>query len=355
LSEVEITGSGASFEDALDQARRLAEAREWADLASLVRFVDPDRIAVEPELGYLVADAIRRVGRGQEAGELARSALAAAIRTGDRNLVLRSLNLEGMLAFEAGSLGEAQTCFESLLARASEWESDEFVARASNNLGVIANVRGEREVALTAYQRALPAYYRLGHARGLAQTYYNLGISFRDIGFLDSAERHYASATRYAAISRSEDVAALVETERALLRILRGDGAMAESIALLALRRHEAMRDPAGCANAIRVLALAAEAQGHLPLALERLAEALSITEVHHDLLLRAEIDRDRGRILHATGDCDAAADALRQACDAFGALGASAEEAITRTILEELTSQGVDRNASTDPPTGQV
>ena len=103
-------------------------------------------------------------------------------------------NLLGALLFESGLVSEAEDRFGELLERATEWQNDEFAARASNNLGVLANVRGERERALTFYQRALASYQRLGYLRGLAQTHYNLGVFFLEAGRIEEAIACYRKA-----------------------------------------------------------------------------------------------------------------------------------------------------------------
>ena len=343
----------AGIAKVLVEARRLARARRWADLARLGDGLEPEPGItgaepegpgarpppgpLPPEVDYLLGDALRRVGRNEEAQRLAVRAEAGAERLADRGLLLRSINLLGMIDFETGALDRAATRFDVLLERATEWEDDEFVARASNNLGVIANVRGERELAMTYYQRALAAYHRLGHTRGLAQTSYNLGISYRALGFAEDAEQHYVLSIRYAELSDSEDVLALAETERAWLRAVEGDGQLAETLATRALERHRSMEDPGGSANATRVLARAAVARDDLPLARERLEDALAITDAYTDPLLRAEIQLERGRVLHASGDMDGARTALLEATDTFASLGATHDASAARAVFESL------------------
>ncbi len=322
----------------LERARELARLRHWPELARLAEDRSVDELATKPELAYLVADGLRRVGRTAEAMPLACQADSGAARSADRRLQLRAINLVGMLAYESGDLEEAQKRFERLLELSTEWQDDEFAARASNNLGVLASVRGRRDLALTFYQRSLAAYYRLGHTRGLAQTHYNLGISYRDLGFPEDAEQHYATAIRYAEDTRSDDVIAHSETERAYLRARAGDGQLAEVIATRALETLEAMQDPGGAANALRVLAIAAEARGDIQLALERLDRANDIIKKHPDLLLEAEVERDRGRIWLTLGDPQRAASALARAADAFTRLGAEEDARVVREMLPEIT-----------------
>jgi tetratricopeptide (TPR) repeat protein len=321
----------------LASARQLAADRRWADLARLSDHVEVMGPGETPELEYLLADALRRVGRSGDAIELAHRAERGASRNGDRRLLLRAINLLGMLAFESGSLVSAGEWFDKLLERATEWTDDEFVARASNNLGILANVRGERELAMTFYQRATAAYHRLGHLRGIAQTSYNLGISFRDLAFPEEAERHYVQAIRYAEMSKSEDVIALAETERAYLRVLSGDGALAESMAARALERHRSMEDPGGSANAMRVLARAAEVRGELDLALRRLEQASALTERCDDPLLGAEVQRDRARVLHGLGEYAAAKSALLDSVETFSRLGAPDDAREATALLQAL------------------
>jgi len=327
----------------LEHARRLASARRWSDLAQLVDSIDSEEITRSAELAYLLADGLRRTGHVERARPLAVDADRSAFLSGDVRLGLRTLNLLGMIAFEAGQVEEADRHFGALLERATEAGDDEFAARASNNLGILANIRGETELALTSYQRALAAYERIGYTRGLAQTYYNLGISYRDLGFAEEADSHFDRAILHADESHSEDVLALAETERASLRARAGDGHLAESIASRALARLERMADPAGAANAKRVLATAAQARGANALALERLDEALATLGSHPDPLLRAEIQRDRGSLLRHLGDMDGACAAYRTALDAYLRIGATAEADALRLLLSEIPCPEAD------------
>jgi tetratricopeptide (TPR) repeat protein len=325
----------------LEHARRLAATRKWAELALLADSIESAELDHSAELAYLLAGGLRRTGRIDEARRIATDAERSAFRAADARLALRALNLLGMLAFETGAMDEAEARFGSLLERASQDGDDEFAARASNNLGILANIRGHTEVALTSYQRATAAYHRIGYARGLAQTYYNIGISYRDLGFPDEADSHFGRAIQFADESQSEDVTALAETERAALRARAGDGHLAESIASRALARLERMRDPLGAANAVRVLAAAARARGARDLALERLDGALATVQAHPDLLLRAEVQRDRGSLLTQIGDSAAAIAALTDAIDAYQRLGASTEADATRKLLSGIEGPG--------------
>jgi tetratricopeptide (TPR) repeat protein len=333
----------------VELARRLRATGEWRRLAEYGVALSREQLLAEPELGYACAAATRRVGDAARALAMAAEVEPAARRRGDRRLAAEAVNLVGNLLFESGRADEAEQRFAELLDYASEWEDEEFTARASNNLGVLANVRGRRDLALTYYQRALAAYQRLGNPLGLAQTHYNLGLSYRDLGFPGDADAHFLRAVEYGGAAEgsdgtepperrwSEDVVANAETERALLQAQQGDGTLAEWMARRALERFERMGDPVGVAYATRALAAAARASGRDDLAARRLDEALAVARTHEDPLLRADVQRDRGLLLRDAGRRAEARAALLDAAEGFEVMGAAAEALAVRAIAAGL------------------
>ncbi|HEX2190656.1 MAG TPA: tetratricopeptide repeat protein, partial [Longimicrobiaceae bacterium] len=240
----------------LEEVRALVARREWQ---RIVERVSPHAAGagLDPETRYHYADALRRTGRTEESLGIAAALVAPAHQRGDRWLQVHLANLTGICLFELGRNDEAEERFGQLLELASEWGDEESVGRACNNLGMLANIRGARDRALACYGRALAAYQRVGYTRGLAQTHHNLGISYRDLGFDGEADAHYLRAIEMAAAAESEDVVALAETERAVLRVRGGDGALARTLARRARDRFERIGDPVGRAETTRVLALA--------------------------------------------------------------------------------------------------
>lgn len=330
------SSSPSDLTTTLERARELAAARDWAALAELARETPSEALEQAPELGYLCADALNRTGATAAARTTARAVEPAIRRAGDRRLLLRLENLLGVIAFEAGESAEAERHFSELLENASRWQDDEFVARASNNLGVLANIRGRRDLALTYYERALAAYQRLGHLRGLAQTHYNLGISYRDLGRSEEADAHYRQAIDFAGRSASEDVIALAETERAELRIRSGDGSLADRWLGKAQRRFEKLGDPVRRAEVLRVRASAARLRGRIETARKHLEEAFAVARSHSNLLLLAEVQRDRGMLFRDLRLEEEARLALLDAADHFARLGADDEARAARQAAGE-------------------
>ncbi|MBW3630398.1 MAG: tetratricopeptide repeat protein [Gemmatimonadetes bacterium] len=317
----------------LAEARHLVARREWRALAERAALLEPDALSADPELGYHCANAWMRIGALQRGLELAREVAPRLCLTGDRRLALQGINLLGALLFETGLTAEAEDRFGELLERATDEQDDELAARASNNLGVLANVRGDRERALTCYQRALASYQRLGYIRGLAQTHYNLGMAYRELRFAEQADAHYGRAIRFAEQSGSADVIGLAESDRGLLCVQSDDPAKGEALAMRARDRFASLGDPLGVAEALRVVAAAQRALGRLDQARRLLDEALGAARAHASVLLLAELQRDRGRLLVQMGDESGAREAFNEAAESFSFLGARADAEATRLL----------------------
>jgi tetratricopeptide (TPR) repeat protein len=320
----------------LVEARALAKMSEWGALCERVSALPEAAVVAEPELAVLYADSCRRIGQALRSLEVGERLESSVRRTGRKDLTLRLTNVIGMALFEAGRMEEAARRFQALLDDATAWRNVEFTARAANNQGIIANVQGRRDLALSCYQHALAAYQGLGHFRGLAQTHHNLGISYRDLGLHAEADAHYRRAIEFGRKAGSEDVIALAELERAVLRAMAGDGRMAEALARRASHRFRRLGDPVGRAEALRVLAAAARADGRNRLAEKRLDAAFAVAREHQDQLLLAEVRRDQGVLLRDRGDHDGAHTALLESADHYERIGARAEAIAVRGLLRD-------------------
>jgi tetratricopeptide (TPR) repeat protein len=329
--------SPASPSLSVDDAHALRAAGEWQALVDRAESFSDEELFREPELAYLYAVACRRVGQTARALSLGSELEPEARRRGDRRLLGNAINLVGVALWESGRADQAEERFGELLGLAADWGNEESTANACNNLGVLANVRGRRDLALTYYQRALAAYQRLGNVRGLAETHHNLGISYRDLGFDRDADTHFSRAAELSEEAGLEDVVALAEAERAGLRVRWRDGRLAGEMARRALERFRRISDPTGAAQAIRIMGLAALAEGDADEADARLNEALEIARAHDDALLHAEVQRDRGMLLRDRNDMVGAAEALADAADHFQQIGAAAEAEALRVMIAAL------------------
>ena len=321
-----MTGPSAEpHDDVLERARALSRTGAWSDVVGMLEPMVPFS-AGPADLRVLYAEALMRVGRERAACEWLRAIIAALLASGDRLNHRRALNLLGVGSFFLGELDEASDALNVALDLASQEDDLLLVARATNNLGMIANLRGEHEVALGHYRLAVPAYQRLGQRRGLAESYHNIAITYRDIGALDEADEYERRAMDYAAAGVAPRVAAMGLIGRAEVALRRGDPQFARGTALrAALDLHE-LADPMNEADALRLVGTAATALGRFADAAAAFDQALSIARERGHTLIEAETLRDRAAGLFARSLRVEARRDAEAAISLFEKLGATSE-----------------------------
>ncbi|HUO52349.1 MAG TPA: tetratricopeptide repeat protein [Gemmatimonadaceae bacterium] len=316
-------------------ARALGARGAWTELRALLGArVEESR--VHPELITLFGEALLRTQAPREARTWLAGTRTAVRRSGDRAAVRRSVNLEGVACFETGELAQAEERFHEALELGRQDGDDLLLARATNNLGTIANVRGAPTEALALYRLAVPAYQRLGHARGLAETYHNLAISYRDLGDVphaDESERRAAEFARQAADAR---LAAMALVGLAELRLRSGDAELAEAEARRGAGEMARIGDPKGEADALRLVGAAATRRGRFAEARTALERALTLARTQGFAVIEAEALRARAELAHAEGRRDASRDEAREALAIYERLGARREAQALHEWLEE-------------------
>ena len=317
----------------LSMARALAAAGAWDELREVLGG-RPRDAGAHPELVTLLAEALLRTRFPRHARTWLRRTLRRVERSGDRAALRRAVNLSGAAYFELGELEDARRDFSRALELGREDADDLTVARATNNLGAIANVRGDRARALSLYQLAIPAYQRLGSALGLAQTYHNMAISLRDLGQYTRADECERRAIEHARRAESPRLVALALLGRADLSLRSGDAALAEVGARRAADSFDALRDPINAADARRVVGAALLAQGRLDAAHDALDDALRRARAHGSALHEAESLRALAELHAARGDVSASLRAGWEALAVFDRLAAVAESAQLRDWL---------------------
>ena len=324
-------------DDLRASARASAARGEWSAVRSLLASEPAsDR---EPDVLLLAAEADLRLGMPREAAERLRRGWPALVRSGDGAALRRANNLLGAATFELGDLDESHAAFSRALELADADGDHLLMARATNNLGAIANLRGQREAALAHFQLAIPAYQQLGHAVGLAESCHNLAIAYRDARALDTADEYERRAMEFAREGGSAHLGAMARAGRAELSLLRGDAAMAEVSALAAAAECRALNDPIGEADAIRLAGEARLSLGDADGARAALDEAVEIATRHGAALVRGEALRARARWHLARGARDAALEDARSALEVFEQRGATDEVTAMVELLQAIAS----------------
>jgi len=318
--------------------RAAAERGAWVEVARLCdEQLEPGWILAQPELGVLRAEALQRLGEFRSALAAAEPAVETFERRGDRAGLRRAINLIGAAHFELGNLVEAEAAFDRALELANTDGDDLLVARATNNLALIANIRGLHDTALTHYQLAVASYQKVGSAAGLAGTFHNMAITYRDLRQLDEADDYERRAIEFAQQDRDRRLRAVARSGRAELSLLRGEARVAEAGARVAAREFAAIPDPMGEADAMRLVGVAREAMGSAEAALEALDRSVALAQQHGSAVIEAESRRARGRVFAAVGQTSRAREDGEAALAIYDRLGAQLELALLKDWLDAL------------------
>ncbi len=271
----------------------------------------------------LAATAATRLGELDLAESLAVEAVRRFAERGDFDGRMRGLNLLGVIGFERGRLPEAEQRLAEALGLAYRLEDSLLAARACNNLASVAHLQGRPEQAVGLYRGALLGYQRLGDRRGTAETYHNLGLTYRQLGDYDEAEKAVSQAVRHAESVGEPTLMALTSGGRAELRIDRGDAELAGPELDRASRMAELAGDMIGVAELRRIRAVAAWKARRYEEALDQ-AEAGRQTAVEHDVaLLKAECAALIALAARALGRTGLAGERREEALRLFRELGA--------------------------------
>ena len=136
-----------------------------------------------------------RLGRLEEALELAQESLALAVQSGVKARQADNYNLLGIIAHGQGQHRQAQMYLEKSLAVWRELKHRPFEAALLSNLGESARGRGDYRAALAYYRETLEIYRQIGERDGKVVALVNAAGVFTNLGEYDQAIAHLEQAT----------------------------------------------------------------------------------------------------------------------------------------------------------------
>ncbi len=328
--------------DLLRQARdfetaghvRAAEAAYDAVIVSAARQDDHEALAVAFRRRAVMA---HHGGDSPLARGGLRQSYAVAAMLGNRRLMAETLNALGGLELETRNLAAAEAALTEALDLAAE--HPQVLARVAQNLGIVANIRGDLPAAESHYRRSLEAFDSLGDRTGSAITLHNLGMLTADRGAHADACMLYGECEQLADVTGDTHLAALCRVNHAESLLALGRVSEGRDTVERAGRSLEALGSRFDAPDVERVLALCERAEGRDSQAETRLGRARELAQLTDARLTVAEIARDLGRLYAQTGRPTQARSALREAVEAFGDLGAMGEARATRHELETLST----------------
>ncbi|MBI4503778.1 MAG: tetratricopeptide repeat protein [Gemmatimonadetes bacterium] len=279
----------------------------------------------------VLAEALRRLAvvRNQrddcaKARELCRRSYEVAREMGDDLLAAEALNTMGGLELMTGSLEEARRFF--LQALEPGGHSRELRARVEQNLGILANIRGDLDEALTRYQQSLQAYRDAGSEHGCAIAYHNLGMVSADRELWDEADRYFTQSREIAERTGDIYLQALCLVNHAEVHVARQWFEDARRSAEAALAIFDQLGVRAEQAGAYRVIGVVCRETGHLVLAEARLRSAVELAVAAGSVLNEAEASRELALLCQAVGRNQEALTLLNTAHRLFRRLDARRE-----------------------------
>lgn len=323
----------------LNAARAAATSGAWGDVRAVLE-LDPAASATDATRAMLLGEACLRTGDPRTASTWLDTAAPLLERSGDRPSQRHVLNMQGAAAFALGTFDLAQDRFGDALSRARRDADDLLMARATNNLGAIWALRGDAERAITSYQLAIPAYQRLGNAKGLAESAHNLGIAYRMRGELNAADESERRAIEFALQAGDQRLAAMAQVGRAEIALRRGDPAWSRATLLRAIHVFSELPDYLLAADAHWLLADACD-QANLQSESElALARSLELAQRHGHRLQEAQAYQTDAQIASRRGNGARAREMGLRAMDIFREIGSLSAVEDVADLLSQLAAE---------------
>ena len=262
-----------------------------------------------PEEAPIAASLLRWIGitHGVElnldaAFDCLEAALAVAEALGDEAAVGHAVNVQGLLNYKMGRLDEAERLY--LKARESARRAGEakLAAMTSQNLGVIANIRGELEQALWHYEASLADYRALGLAKYICITLNNLGMLYTRMERWETAERAYEEAIPLSLQIGDVSVRVILEVNFAILWIARKEFAKARQACDRALAISEETHHTEAIGEIQKCYGVIFRETGDFAAAEDAFRNAVELADARQDLLLSAEIARELAELYRLQG-----------------------------------------------------
>ena len=231
---------------------------------------------------------------GEDCLEVAR---AVAEATGDSSALARTTNALANGYWLRGRLDDAQRLYMQAGAEARLVGDVKLAAMVEQNLGTIANMRGDLSSAIRHYETSLAGYRELGLDEQVGNLLNNMGMAHARLGEWQDAERTYLEALALCAACGDVRTSLMIEVNRAETLIARKRLGDAKLICERVFRRAQPLNDVRAVSEAQKNLGVVAREQGALDSAERHLHEAFVSASGREDLLLAAEVAREQAEL----------------------------------------------------------
>jgi tetratricopeptide (TPR) repeat protein len=288
------------------------------------------------------AEALRRLGvlhhlraEPEIARDLCKTSWDVALQAGANDLAADACNALAGFALERGDLTEAQERYQAALGIAGANVS--LLAKIEQNLGIVANIRGDWSEALQHYSRSLAAYEASSDERGCAFAHHNLGMIHADRKQWPEADHHYQLSQALAEAAGDRHLGGIATMNRAEVRLALGDDEGARAGAELALQIFTAVEARRHKAGAHRLLGMVFRKRGEIALAESHLRSALEIAANACAPLIEADAAKELAALYENVGRRKDAIGLLSLAQELYGQLRAQPDLGEVEARIEAL------------------
>lgn len=311
------------IDDPLREARRAVQTGRFREARDALS-VQAEAVRRAPEWQLLAGMTRWRLGEFAPSRTCAMQARDGFRARGDVDGEMRAENVAAAGAFALGDLAEAERGFGRALTLAGQLTDELMLARCANNLGNVAFYLGADNDALGFYRLAAARFDRVGLSHGLAETWINTGIVWRDLDRLPESQDAAERALEIAEQIGSPRLLAQSLAMRGEAQALLGDLPLGRAQVQRALDLARAQEDRLAEIEALRILCGLEREARRFEMAERYGRDALTLaTALMHPWAI-AEVQRDRAELYIRSGRRVEATSAFLAAADALDRLGAS-------------------------------
>ena len=325
----------------LEAAHLAEEAGHWdAALAIYQAALD----AWEAQGGAPTAELMRKIGlvhyyRGDfdVALNLFESSRRISAEAGLTHHVAHATNCLAIARQSLGQIDEAERLYTHALQLASLLDDERLAVMVEQNLGTVASIRGETEIALQRYVSARQRYHALGDEQGSARVLNNIGMAYMDLGRFAEAEATFEEALQSAEVLRDSESVATVQLNRAELLIKLGHFDDARACCDQAFETFARLGSKSGLGETYRTYGMLYRESGKLHLAEAHLDLVAELARAADHPLLEAEAESEYALVHLAQGRSREALLSLNRAHRLFSDLRARRELVDINRQLDRL------------------
>ncbi|HVX39693.1 MAG TPA: HD domain-containing phosphohydrolase [Gemmatimonadaceae bacterium] len=264
-------------------------------------------------------------------------ALATAEALGETAAIAHALNSMGGAHLQRGDLDEAEAMYERAQQVATDTTDGQLQAMVSQNLGIIASMRGDYAAALDHYAAGLVTYRTVGMREYIGPVLNNMGLVYTHLERLDEAQAAYDEAIVHCHQTGDIPHLLLALINSTDLWLARGDVERAAVLCDTVLAHATAVKDERALAETFKHLGIIARVRGELDQAERRFASACEYATSRDDLLLAAETAREQAELYEQMGRNRETLQALAQSHRLFTRLRAAQPLADVQRRVERL------------------